>query len=212
MEALVAELRLMTGVGTDQYEVAGEQHWSDADLEAKLQKRVSARLIQAPLEMFSMLEDTDEGTHLSFRHGEVAFEGTLDVEAATLVNFWGGAIEGEATIYPDGRVDFTDNQVGKNPLLTGIAYDLYGVAADVLTDWASAVKLGYDISTDNQTLTRSQRHKQMLEQAQEYRKRAVIGSAKMTRRDVALTGRDLPFTKAALESFEKAGLYPKSAK
>lgn len=145
-----------------------------------------------------------------FREGRVDFEGTLDTESASLVNFWGGPIQGEATIYGDGRIEFTENQVGKNPLLTGTTYDLNGAAADVLTDWASAVKLGYDIETDGQTLSRSQRHKQLLEQAEAFRKRAIIGSVRMMRTDVKPKSHNRPFTRAIEESFDKLGLYPPS--
>lgn len=210
MKALVADLRLMTGVGTETLEIAGAKHYSDEDLERKLENRVGERMIQVPVAMAGRLEYTGEGSssRLALKDGKVNFEGTLDVETAELVTFWGAPIEGDVMIFGDGRIEFAESQLAKTPLLTGTTYDLNGAAADVLTDWASAVKLGYDISTDSQELKRSQRHEQLLEQAEAFRKRALISSVQMSRTDLnpAAGGR----TKAILESFDKWGLYPQS--
>jgi hypothetical protein len=207
VKQLLAELRSMTGVGVEQYEVAGVKHWSDADLEAKLRQRVSARLIQARVVLLPSL--SGEGV-LEFLNGEVPFEGTLDTESVSFVTFGGAPISGTATVSPQGFVEFSQSQVATVPLISGVAYDLYGAAADVLTDWASAVKLGYDITTDGQTLKRSQRHEQLLGQAKEYRKRAVIGTAQMQRRDVKAGGRNRRRVQALEDSFDNLGLYPPS--
>jgi hypothetical protein len=209
MKTLVAELRSMTGVGEDQYESAGVMRWSDAELEAKLLQRISARLVQARIELIPTIGELGG---MVFLNGEVRFEGTLDVEEASVVSFWGGPINGDFTVSPNGFVEFTESQISTSPLLSGIAYDLNGAAADVLTDWASAVKLGYDITTDAQTLTRSQRHAQILEQAENFRKRATIGSVQLVRRDVKGGGGGGHRTKAIEDSFDKWGLYPPRSK
>lgn len=202
MKALISDLRLMTGAGTEAIEVAGTKHFSDADLERKLQNRVGARLIQAPVELIARIEQLGEGTSLVLKDGKVNFEGTLDIETASLVTFWGGEVEGKTTIFSDGRIEFEQTQLGKGPMLSGTTYDLNGAAADVLTDWASAVKLGYDIATDNQTLTRSQRHEQLLTQAEAFRKRALIGVVALGRTDGRPTGGNRPFTDAARQFFD----------
>jgi hypothetical protein len=208
MKALVADLRLMTGAGAESIEVGGVKHFTDEDLERKLQNRVGQRLIQARVQMISSIELTGEGTRLALKEGKVNFEGTLDTEGATLVSFWGGALEGTQTIYGDGRIEFSVSQLVKTPLLTGTTYDLNGAAADVLTDWAAAVKMGYDITADGQTLSRSQRHEQLLTQAEAFRNRAIIGSVQMGRSDSRASRHS--GTKAVLDSFDRLGLYPPS--
>lgn len=205
MKALVAELRSLTGVGTESYESAGIKRWSDAELEAKLGTRVSGIFVQSPVELIPSL--SPEGG-LEFLAGRVPVDGSLDVDTATFVTFWGGQIPGKGTVTPFGFCTFTESQVASMPLLSGTAYDLYGAAADILTDWASAVKLGYDLTTDGQTLKRSQRHEQLMDQAEDFRKRAVIGSVRMERRDVKADNRSRVRTRALLESFNRWGLYP----
>jgi hypothetical protein len=210
MKALIEDLRLMTGAGAESIEAAGIKRFSDEELERKLQNRAAERLVQAPVQLISSIELTGEGTKLVLKNGKVNFEGTLDTETATLVSFWGAALEGATTIYGDGRIEFEKSQLAKTPLLTGTTYDLNGAAADVLTDWASAAKLGYDITADGQTLTRSQRHEQLLTQAEEFRKRAIVGTVSMSRSDLRPGGRNRPFARAVEESFDQWGLYPQS--
>lgn len=209
MKALVAELRSKTGVGTESYESAGVKRWSDAELEEALTHRVSAIFVQTPVELIPSL--SPEGG-LQFLSGRVAVDGTLDVDTASFVTFWGGQIPGTGTVTPFGYCTFTQSQVASMPLLSGTAYDIYGAAADILTDWASAVKLGYDLTTDGQTLKRSQRHEQLMDQAADFRKRAVIGSVQMRRGDVKADNRSRMRTRALLDSFHRWGLYPPSAK
>lgn len=209
MQAILTELRSMTGAGSAQYESGGTTYWTDQQLEAKLAQRISGYLVQYPITLIPSLS-VDGG--LVFLAGSVHIAGTLDVETAALVTFWGGQIPGSATVTPNGFVTFTESQVASMPLMSGTVYDLYGTAADVLTDWASAVKLGYDLTTDGQTLTRSQRHEQMLEQADAYRKRAVIGSVRMQRGDVKADNRSRVRRQALMDSFDRWGLYPPSAK
>lgn len=205
MKALLAELRSLTGVGTESYESAGVKRWSDAELEAKLGTRVSGIFVQSPVELIPSL--SPEGS-LEFLAGRVPVDGSLDVDTATFVTFWGGQIPGTGTVTPFGFCTFTESQVASMPLLSGTAYDLYGAAADILTDWASAVKLGYDLTTDGQTLKRSQRHEQLMGQAEDFRKRAVIGSVQMRRGDVKADNRSRVRTRALLDSFNRWGLYP----
>lgn len=53
MRALIEDLRLMTGVGTETLDVNGVKHFSDADLERKMENRVGVRMVQVYVEMFS---------------------------------------------------------------------------------------------------------------------------------------------------------------
>lgn len=209
MQAILTELRSMTGAGTAQYESGGTTYWTNAQIEAKLAQRVSGLLVQYPVTLIPSL--SSEGS-LVFLNGTVHIAGTLDVETAGLVTFWGGQIPGTAAIEPNGIITFTESQVASMPLLSGTVYDLYGAAADVLTDWASAVKLGYDLTTDGQKLSRSQRHEQLLEQADAYRKRSVIGTVQMRRGDVKADNRSRVRRQALMDSFDRWGLFPPGSK
>lgn len=180
MTAVVADLRRMTAVATDQYTIDGRKYWSDEDLEEVLVQRISEHLLQAPVRLIPTVEGSGK---VVAKNGEVEISGTLDPETVTVVEVNGAAIEG-VTAHRDGRLEFATDQSFHVPLITGLAYDLNGAAADVLTDWAAAVKDGYDVTLDGQSMTRSQRHSQLLKQAEAFRARSPIGSVRMRRRDV----------------------------
>jgi hypothetical protein len=201
MTALVNELRRMTAVGVAQYEVDGRAHWSDEDLKGVLARHVCARLLQAEVDL---IPTTISGA-LVFLNGRVRLVGTLDTESASVTTWTGGTIPGTATVHDDGRVEFTESQATAIPVLSGLCYDLNATAADVLDDWASALKLGYDIKSGDASLPRSQRHEMLLEQAKTYRARAVVGSAQMGRSDVRLGRGRSRRTDAALQSFKRLG-------
>jgi hypothetical protein len=180
MKALVDDLRRMTGVGKAQYEIDGTAFWSDADLERALEKRVSERLFQVEVVPITTVA---EGADLEVLSGQVELRGSLDTETAVVTTIAGNQVKG-ATLHEDGHIDYAENMISTPTLLTGITYDLSGAAADVLTDWASAVKEGYDLTADGQGLKRSQRHAQLLTQAAAFRARAVPGTITLRRTDV----------------------------
>lgn len=199
---LVDDLRRMTAVGKAQYEVDGAKFWTDEGLREALERHVCARLLQAEIELIPT--HTAEGT-LVFVNGRAPVTGILDTETATVVSWTGHPIPGTATIHDDGRVEFTANQVTAIPTLNGLCYDLNAAAAEVLTDWASALKLGYDIKSGDASLPRSQRHEMLLEQAQAFRSRAVTSSAQMVRGDLRRRGRGSSRTSAVLKAFDRLG-------
>jgi hypothetical protein len=178
--SLVEELRRMTAASTNEYKVGTTAYWSEDHLQAVLDKRVTMRLLQAPIEVITI---TEFGGAVVAKNGRVEIVGTLDTETAEIVGLDGGPIEGDATVFPNGAIDFTENQLSASPRISGLAYDLNGAAADVLTDWAASVKGGYDVTIDGQALRRSQRHAQLLAQAEAFRSKAVIGSVRLTRSD-----------------------------
>ena len=180
MSEIIDELRRMAAVAADQYTIGTTAYWIDEQLGALLDKRVSARYLQAPVER---IRTRDSKGIFVIVNGEVEVAGRLDVDTAVVIDNTGSTIAG-VTFHPDGRMEFDADQSSRPLFLTGLAYDLNAAAADVLTDWASAVKEGYDVTADGQTLTRSQRHKQMLEQAKTFRNRALAGSVRMHRSDV----------------------------
>lgn len=204
MTDLIATLRRLTGAGPTEYRIGADTYWTDEQLQDVIDARVSARLIQAQVELIGSIDD--EGRTV-FVNGRVRFPGTLDTATATVVDTGGQAISG-ATIHDDGRVEFAADQVSTTPLLSGLAYDLYGAGADVLTSWASAVKGGVDIAEDGQSFKRSQGHQQISAQAAALRAKAVVGTVSLSRSD--LRGRrrhgGSPRTSAVVKSFRRWGL------
>lgn len=180
MSQIVDELRRMCAVEKDQYTVAGTAYWSDAHLQAALDRHVSERFLQGPVHRVMTLDESNRWVVLN---GEVAVSGSLDVETAYITDSTGAKAEG-ATIHSDGRIDFAEDQIRFYLYLTGLAYDLNAAAADVLTDWAAAVKEGYDVTVDGQQMSRSQRHRQLLEQARTFRSQAVAGPVQLRRADL----------------------------
>lgn len=179
MTQIVEELRRMTGAAADQYTIGETAYWTDEQLEGVLAQKVTQRLIQAPVERVSSIA---EGGALEVRAGQVTVAGYLDAERAVVIDSTGAPVEG-VTIHTDGRLDFATDQTARSLMLTGLVYDLNAAAADVLTDWAAAVKGGYDVTVDGQAMKRSQRHSQLLAQAQAFRSKAVAGSVRMRRSD-----------------------------
>lgn len=197
---IVTALRRMTGASTADYTIGEDTYWTDEQLQAVLDRRVCERLIQVPIELYGTIDDTG---HIVFITGRVPTNGTVDTDTAIVVNVVGAPIDG-ATVHDDGRVDFDSDQAIHTPLLSGLCYDLNGAAADVMEAWASAVKLGYDISTDGQSMSRSQRHAQLLKQAAEFRSRILPGSVNMIRTD--MRGRyGQRRASAAVRAFERIG-------
>lgn len=199
---LVGELRRMTAVGEAQYEVEGRAFWTDDDLASVLARRVTARLIQAPVDLIASMTSSHA---LVFVDGRCPFAGTLDTETAMVTRAVGGPIDGEATIHSDGRIEFTENQATDIPVLSGLCYDLNAAAADVLTEWAADLKLGYDIKSGDASLPRSQRHEMLLTQAGAYRAKAVVASAQMIRSDVRPGRSGSSRTEAVVRSFRRLG-------
>lgn len=74
-----------------------------------------------------------------------------------------------------GTWSFFDIQGGVPYYVTGRSYDLYGAAADLLRRQAAQMKLQYDLSVGDLSVSRSQKQKNLLEMAATYdrRRRAV---------------------------------------
>lgn len=69
--------------------------------------------------------------------------------------------------------------------VTGKLYDAYGAAASLLEMWAGRFKLQYDALSDDQEFMRSQKQKQLLMQAQAYRRRSRPLTVRQNRSDLA---------------------------
>lgn len=77
-----------------------------------------------------------------------------------------------------GRWDFNAPHI--YPLyLTGRTYDLHGVAADLLDDWAAKVKLEHNLSIGALSLKREGKFSQLQEMATTHRKKMRFGSVRV---------------------------------
>lgn len=199
---LVEQLRRMTGVGAEQYEIDGVTFWSDEALEQELERHVSARLIQSAIDLFPTR--TPSGG-LTFATGRTPVSGTLDVESVVVVAFSGGNIPGDATVHGDGRIEFTEDQVSSIPVISGLCYDLNAAAAEVMGGWASAVSDGFDVTIDGQSIKRSQRADGLLKQAEAFRTKAVAGSVQVGRSDLRPHRGGGQRIGAALKAFDRLG-------
>jgi hypothetical protein len=198
---LVAELRRMTSVGTTQYEVDGRAFWSDEDLSGLIGQNVSRRLLQSQIDLMPTILDGA----VVYVNGRAPVAGILDVASAVVTRWDGVELSGTFTLHDDGRIEFTDNQVSALPVISGLCYDLNAAAATVCTEWASALKLGYDIASGDSKLPRSQRHAMLLEQAETFRSRACVGSVQMTRSDGRRGRGEGSHARAARRAFRRLG-------
>jgi hypothetical protein len=199
--AVIAALRRITSAGPAQYMVDGTAFWTDAQLAEVLERHVPMRLIQAPI---TLIETLDAGAGIVFLDGRAPALGMLDVENVVVTAWTGVALFGDATVHSDGRVEFSDDQASAVPVISGLCYDLFGAGAEVLTGWAGALTEGADVTIDGQSIKRSQRHEQLLAQADSLRARAVAGTSQMTRSD-ARGGNGTRRSDAVRRSFARLG-------
>jgi hypothetical protein len=87
--------------------------------------------------------------------------------------------EDNAVVTPDSSDLFkgiwyfdSDNNPDKELYVRGTAADLYSAAADLLTRWATTLKLGYNTSNDKGSFSRLDRIPRMLELAEDYRSKS----------------------------------------
>jgi hypothetical protein len=199
--AVVEALRRITSVGNAQYTLNGTAFWTDEQLAEVLERHVPMRLIQAPI---SLIDTLDAEAGIVFVNGRAPAVGMLDIENVTVTNWTGGDLLGDATVHSDGRVEFTENQASTVPVISGLCYDIFGSGAEVVTSWAGALSEGADVTIDGQSIKRSQRHEQLLAQADSLRARAVAGTAQMTRSD-GRGGNGMRRSDAVRRSFARLG-------
>jgi len=67
--------------------------------------------------------------------------------------------------------------------IRGKFYDVNAAAADALEAWAGKVALDFDFATQGESFSRSQKQKQLLTLAQQYRARQLVSIAEISRGD-----------------------------
>jgi hypothetical protein len=183
---LVADLRLLVAAGTAEYSIAGTAYWSDAQLQAILDR--NRRLLWGdPLDF---LPQQDPGT-VHYYRALIPVAGRLEPGAlggggniGTVVDSGGTAISG-GTISSTGELLFGADQAGSARFFRGYCYDLAAAAAEVLETWASVQKGAYDFSTDDQSFSRSQIVASLEARAAAFRLQALPVQTQIERADMA---------------------------
>lgn len=170
MLPLVRSLRAFTAAGPNDYLIAGEPYWSDAQLQEILDNNREEIIHE---ELDSVVEYTG-GAPFTKRH--LSYHGNY--ESGTAV-FWledgAGSTASTALYTADyvmGKFTFAADTGGTVYYLTGRSYDLNAAAADVWDRKADHYAEVYDFSTDGHSLKRSQLVAQCEKQAEKYRSRA----------------------------------------
>jgi len=167
---LIQQLRGMTNAGTADYSVGTASFW-DGD---QMQVILDRHRIDVYQELLEVHPERKGGGTIHFKEYRSQyrnFEQTTGGTAIFVVEDVTGADSGTANWsadYARGIVTFAANQGGTAYLLTGRAYDLNAAAADVWRMKASAFAEQFDFSTDNHSVSRSQKIKNALEMAQYY--------------------------------------------
>ena len=183
---LIDTLGGMTNAGTADYTLGTAVYWDGDQMQRVLDRHrmdvVRDQLVPNPYH-------ASGGTlnYYEYRSHFGNFEQTTGGTSIFLVEDSTGADQGTAGYsvdYERGIVTFTTDRQGSVYYLTGRSYDLNAAAADIWRIKAGHVASGYDVRTDNTTLSRSQLKKQYLEMAAEYSIAAPVHSVSIGRGDV----------------------------
>lgn len=174
--SLAPRLRQMVGAGVAEYSIDATAYWTDAQLDEVLGRH---RLLFARVPV-ALLPETVAGERV-IRLGNFDVAGVIDpADAPDFI-----ASDGE-TIYPAtvaGDVATFNPVLGGNTsgvTMTGFAFDLHAAAAEVLEAWAGAVQLDFDVSTDGQSMKRSQKAEQLRAGADRHRRQSLVGSVALS--------------------------------
>ncbi len=157
MDYLITELRGMTNAGYEDYKVAGAYYWSDKHLQDALD-RYRADVLEEDL---YAVQQTRNGTtyYLEYRSQFGNLEGVASgTSVFKLDNAAGTNLSGTlwTADYQRGVITFNNDSLGSTVLLTARSYDLNAAAADVWRRKMAHYAEAYTISTDRQSLQRSQ--------------------------------------------------------
>lgn len=164
MSDLITKLRGKTNAGTADFTVAGETYFTDDQLQSVLDQH------QMHSEFLNMtaVAATGESLAITYKRYET---GLTDWENLPTIQDENGDTLGTATYSFDantGVVTFEDDTEGLARYITGNVYNVDRAAAQVWRDKAAFVAAGFDFSTDNHSVKRSQVYNQYIASAQFY--------------------------------------------
>ncbi len=186
LSAVIDDLRGMTDAGPADYNVGTAVYWDDNQLAAVLDRH-RRDFFREQLQSVTDWVGGGSVQYREYRSQHRSLEQTDGGTALFIVEDTTGANMGTATWsadYRTGVITFAADTHGTVYYLTGRAYDLNAAAADVWRMKAANVAKYYDFSTDNHSLSRSQMHRQFMDQAQYYSGLTPAKSIGVTRGDL----------------------------
>lgn len=174
---LISQLRGLTNASTADYTVGTASYFDSDHMQEVLDRHridVNRELLEPRYTVASGGTPIYQTYFSQYRN----FEQTTGGTAIFVVEDPTGADSGTANWsadYSRGIITFVQNQMGTAYYLTGRSYDLFGAAADIWRMKAAAYAAGFDFSTDNHSVSRSQRYKNALEMAETYEGKSTGG-------------------------------------
>jgi hypothetical protein len=168
MVDIVAELRKLTNTGPADYTIAGEPFWTDAQLEATLDRHYEY-VVNQQMEAVGTYGTAQAYTYVTYYVGYEWLEQTTGGTATFYIQNGSGALIASADYdvdYQNGVVTFDADTLGQPRLVTCYSYDLNGAAAEIWRRKAGYYFSAVDFSTDNHSIKREQIYTHCKEQAE----------------------------------------------
>ena len=173
LNELIEIVRGYAEAGSADFPIGTVNYW-DADQVQRVLDRHRLDVYQEPIQMIP--RHTGGGSIAYYEH-QSSYDNFEQTDGGSAI-FWLEDAAGDnastaiySVDYQRGRVTFTQDTAGTAYYLTGRSYDLYGAAAEMWNMKASHQSgggAGFDWSTDNMSVKRSQVKQQYVEMAHYY--------------------------------------------
>ena len=189
MVDLLATLRGLTNAGTADYQIGGQDYWSDNQLQAILDRN---RTDVLHVTMFSEKNVATDGTN-EWKRYSTDYDWLESTDGGTAIfslQYAGGSVVPLSAYTPDyerGVVEFDQDTTGVTVYMNARSFDVFAAAADVWEQKAAQAASMVDFSTLNHSVKRSHVQSAYMAQAKRFRgmSRSGTGSGQMIRSDLA---------------------------
>jgi hypothetical protein len=181
MTSLIQRTRELAAVGTADWSLGTVQYWTDDQLQEILDfYRTDFFRQQLSGIPETVAGDANDSGTVQYKRFEIPYTDLETIDSGTAIFLLtysnGGTVsQAFAADYKRGMLVFTADQGGTAIYLTGRSYDLNEAAADIWDQKAAHYALAYDITTDNQSMKRSQIVAQCEKMANKFRSMAQSG-------------------------------------
>lgn len=170
MVDIVSEVRALAAVGPADYTIAGNPYWTDAQVEAELDKHYEY-IVNSPMEVVATYGTTGTWTYFDYYVGAEWIEQTDGGTATFYIQDSTGAVIAAADYsvdYQNGVVTFDSDTTGAVRSVTCYAYDVNAAAAEIWRKKGQYYFSAVDFSTDNHSIKRESVYLHCIEQAQHF--------------------------------------------
>lgn len=167
---IVSEVRALSAVGPADYTIAGNPYWTDAQIEAELDKHYEYIVCQ-PMEAVGTYGTTGTWKYYDYYVGASWLEQTDGGTATFYIQDSTGALISSSDYsvdYQNGIVTFDADTAGAVRNVTCYSYDVNAAAAEIWRKKAQYYFSAVDFSTDNHSIKREQIYQHCLQQAQTF--------------------------------------------